>query len=73
MKQLRTIALLLVIVAAGIAFARQPQEETKKPAARTAKKTECCSKMKANAGGKMSCCSPDSSCMKDAKAPGGKH
>jgi hypothetical protein len=73
MKHLKTIALLLIIAVAGIAFAQRAQEETKKPATQGAKKTECCSKMKTKSGGKMSCCSSDSTCTKDAKTTVGKH
>lgn len=73
MKHVKKLLLILVVVAAGIAFAQKAQEDTRKPAAQGAKKTECCSKMKTKAGGKMSCCSPDSTCVKDAKTTGGKH
>jgi len=71
MKHIREIAVILVLVIAGVAFSQQAQEGSKKPAA--AKKSECCSKMKTKAGGKMSCCSSDSTGTKDGKSCCGKH
>jgi len=73
MKHIREIAVILVLVVAGVAFARQAKEDSKKPATESAKKSECCSKMKSKSGEKMSCCSSDSTCTKGGKSDSGKH
>jgi hypothetical protein len=72
MKHIREVAVVLVLVIAGVAFSQQAQDESKKPAARSDKKSECCSKMKTKAGGKMAGCSSDSTCTKEGKSTGVK-
>jgi hypothetical protein len=73
MKHFREIAVILALVVAGIAFSEQAQEGSKKPLTEGAKKSECCAKMKTKSGEKMSCCSSDSACAKDAKSGAAKH
>lgn len=72
MKHIKEIAIVLVLVIAGVAFSQQAQDESKKPAAHSDKKSECCAKMKTKAGGKMACCSSDSTCTKEGKSTSGK-
>jgi len=71
MKHIREIAVLVVLVIAGVAFSQQVQEGSKKPAA--ARKSECCSKMKTKGAGKTACCASDSTSAKDEKSAGEKH
>ena len=71
MKHIKEIAVILVLVIAGVAFSQQAQDESKKGPA--AKKSECCSKMKSKPGGKMACCASDSTGMKGGKSCCGKH
>jgi len=52
MKHIKEIAVVLVLVIAGVAFSQQAQDESKKPAAHSDKKSECCAKMKTKAGGR---------------------
>jgi hypothetical protein len=73
MKHIREIAVIFALIVAGIAFSEQAQEGSKKPQAQSAKKSECCANMKSRDGKKMSCCSSDSTCAKDAKSDAGKH
>ncbi len=73
MKHIKEIAVILVFVIAGVAFSQQAQEGSKKSAAASAKKSECCSKMRSKGEGKMACCASDSTCAKDEKSGGGKH
>jgi hypothetical protein len=73
MKHLKEIAVMLVLVIAGVAFSQQAMDESKKPATQAAKKPECCSKMKSKGEGKMACCSSDSAGTKEAKTSCGKH
>jgi hypothetical protein len=73
MKHMKEIAVILVFVIAGVAFSQQAQEGSKQSAAASAKKSECCSKMRSKGEGKMACCASDSTCAKDEKSGGGKH
>ena len=73
MKHFRVITVILVLVAAGVAFAAQVKDDAKKPPAQAVKKSECCMKMKSKTEGKMSCCSSDSAAAKDGKSCSGKH
>ena len=70
MKQIKATAVVLVLLIAGVAFAQQAQDGSKKPAA---KKSECSSKMKSNTRGKMACCASDSTGTKDGKSCCGNH
>jgi hypothetical protein len=72
MKHIKEITVMLVLVIAGVAFSQQAQDDSKKPASPSYKKSECCSKMKTKAGGKMACCPSDSTCTKEGKSTSGK-
>jgi hypothetical protein len=73
MKHITKIAVVVAFVAAGVAFSAQVKDDAKKPAAKVVKKSECCANMKSKAGGKMSCCSSDSTAMKEGESGPGKH